>query len=1776
MMGLHKLTAGDGYTHLTRQVAALDSTEKGHASLGDYYAQKGESPGRWLGSGLAALGISPGDTVTAAQMKALFGEGRHPNADAIEAAVIAAGGTKAAALKAGALGRAFPTYDEPNTWRLLLAARYEAHSSRDGLPRDWPLPPPVKARIRTELATEMFTDTFGRAPADAGELSGYIARVSRQATTAVAGYDLTFSPVKSVSALWAIAPRQVAEQIEAAHHDAVADTLRWLETEVAFTRTGRAGVRQVETNGILAAAFTHRDARSGDPDLHTHVTVSNKTQTRDGRWLALDGRVLYKANVSLSERYNTRLEAHLSRRVGAVFAERSGRDTRKRPVREIVGVDPALNVFWSSRRATIDARRAELAAAFQAEHMRPPTEIEAIALAQHATLETRPGKHAPRGFAEQRATWRAQALQVLGGRVALDRMVDAAIGGRDLRRSPTQITDRFLGEMAARTVSVVQASRATWQSWHVRAEAERQTRGAGISLEHLDDAVDRVVDHALGSLSVQLGRDDDLAEPEPLLRSDGESVYRVAGSRLYTSAAILDAEQSLLAAAQRRDGRAITDTAVGVALAESAANRLELNPAQAQMVRELATSGARVQVAIAPAGSGKTTAMRVLARAWIDSSGDVIGLAPSARAAAELRTAIQTRSDTLAKLTYSLATGTMPDWVRGIGPQTLVIIDEAGMAGTADLAHAVDYVLSRGGSVRLVGDDQQLASVAAGGVLRDIAERVGVVTLSELQRFTDRAEGTATLALRQGDPAGLGFYLDHHRVHVGDQTTVTEQVYRAWTGDRDRGLDSVMLAPTRELVATLNARARADRLAVAPASGREVPLADGNHASAGDVILTRQNDRRLPISATDWVKNGDRWTVRTVHRSGAIVAVHLDTGRAVTLPGDYVAEHTELGYAATVHGAQGITADTCHTLASGEESRHLFYVAMTRGRGANHVYLVTASDGDPHNVVKPQALFAPTATAILTAILERDQAQQSAASTARQLADPVTLLHEAAARYHDALGFAAEQVVGTDTLVALDQAASQMRPGLTHAPAYPTLRSHLALLAVDGTNPIELLRTVAGPGARELDTALDPAAVSDWRLDPHRSATPAGPLPWLPAVPAALAAHPEWGRYLTDRAEQVTALAEQLRQHAATWTPTTAPAWATRLLDPTHEALRADLAVWRAALGITDTDRRATGRPQLAAAAVRYQGDLDRRAKTVLGNSERAGAAWAPVVARIDARITDDEFWPELADRLAAIDRAGIDVRGMLTAVAAEHTLPDEQPAAALWWRLSRHLTPAAAAATAGSGAATLRPAWTPILAELLGAARAHRVTTDPAWPALVAAVDAAPRDEWTPHRLVRVAVELALTGGGEVADSDLAPALVWRVAMLTDPAPLDYETAPPDPAQAELAPPDDLHLLDQPAAPETAATLPRTELVALETQNMAAVIDDELPPHGLEDDTAPADAVDPAAVTHARPRSGPVQIDVDTPDDEALFALQLRGASSARRERLLELNQRAREFFQTHYRDTWASDYVTERLGTDLADDDRFQPGYAPAGWTALSEHLHALGATDSEIVDAGLGSYARTGGSSTASATGWSHPSTTTANCVASSGAATPPTPPTTRTPAPSTSTPPRPTYTARVTASTATTRTAPRSTPAPSLSWSRGCSTPGRSPSPAGKPTHRRSAWPPSAPRSPTGTPTSSARTSDPTGPLPSSDSTRPSRAPRSRTRLLEAHRTRRGTRPSRPPRGARPGPALPEPRRRSTVRGAPRHPHPARPHPDRRADGVLPRPHPRVPRPRIPRR
>jgi conjugative relaxase-like TrwC/TraI family protein len=844
-MSIHKLTAGSGYDYLTRQVAALDATEKGHTGLASYYTERGETPGLWIGSGLDGIdGLTAGDPVTSEQMRALFGCGLHPLAELRQQQLEGPDLTPGDYQDAARLGAPFKIVDgDASPFRLEVARRIAAINTAAGLPVGAPLPAADRALVRTKVAREFFLAEHGREPVDARELAGQIAKDSRPRAQTVAGYDLTFSPVKSVSTLWAVADPAVAAVIEQGHQAAVKDALAFIEKHALFTRTGPQGIQQVNVGGLVATAFTHRDSRASDPDLHTHVAVANKVQALDGRWLSIDGRVLFKANAAASETYNTALEQHLRDSLGVRFAERPGTDPAKRPIREIVGVDPRLNQRWSTRRAHIETRRGELAIQFQNDHGRPPTPVEALHLAQQATLETRDAKHEPRSLAEQRATWLGEAAAVLGGRRAVVSMVRTALAPP--AETATIVDTRWVAQTADHILTVMEESRSTWQMWHVRAEAQRQVRTTDLAAERTAAVVDLLVDEVLDRRSVALAAPDNILEPEPLRRVDGSSVYTVAGADLYTSQRILDAERRLLSAAGRRDGSAVDQVAVDLALLEMAANGTALDAGQASLVWQMCTSAARLQLAIAPAGAGKTTAMRALTLAWTQDGGQVLGLAPSAAAAAVLGEQTGIRTETLAKLTWSLDHGEMPDWAAAVGPSTLLIIDEAGMAGTLSLDTAIQFAIDRGASVRLIGDDQQLAAIGAGGVLRDITHTHGTLRLNELHRFTDPAEAAASLALRDGDPEALDFYLDHGRVHVGDGATTTEDAFNAWVSDRAAGLDAIMIAPTRHLVAELNARARAHRLDHSTATA-EVPLADGNWASVGDVIITRANDRRAP------------------------------------------------------------------------------------------------------------------------------------------------------------------------------------------------------------------------------------------------------------------------------------------------------------------------------------------------------------------------------------------------------------------------------------------------------------------------------------------------------------------------------------------------------------------------------------------------------------------------------------------------------------------------------------------------------------------------------------------------------------------------------------------------------------------------------------------------------------------------------------------------------------------------------------------------------------------
>jgi hypothetical protein len=261
-------------------------------------------------------------------------------------------------------------------------------------------------------------------------------------------------------------------------------------------------------------------------------------------------------------------------------------------------------------------------------------------------------------------------------------------------------------------------------------------------------------------------------------------------------------------------------------------------------------------------------------------------------------------------------------------------------------------------------------------------------------------------------------------------------------------------------------------------------------------------------------------------------------------------------------------------------------------------------------------------------------------------------------------------------------------PRLSDEPAWPTLRGHL-LLAAAGADPVAELFIAAT--ARDLTSADDQAAVIDWRIQDVNQVTAGGPLQWLSGIPHVLAADPDWGPYLNGRSQLVAELADQVRRNAAA----EAPAWAAQPHTPVPAELIADLQVWRAATQVDPSDLRPTGPPQLGRAARIFQQQLDKRLAAADTNADRQ---WRRLLATEAPSATADPFLPELEERLTNLTRAGFDATHLLRSAAAAGPLPDDHPAAALWWRILDQLPetpnqePATPEPIPGTRRTTMRP----------------------------------------------------------------------------------------------------------------------------------------------------------------------------------------------------------------------------------------------------------------------------------------------------------------------------------------------------------------------------------------------------------------------------------------------------------------------------------------------------
>ena len=527
--------------------------------------------------------------------------------------------------------------------------------------------------------------------------------------------------------------------------------------------------------------------------------------------------------------------------------------------------------------------------------------------------------------------------------------------------------------------------------------------------------------------------------------------------------------------------------------------------------------------------------MNARRRAWEHEhgAGSVVGLAPSAVAAEVLAEDLGITTENTAKWWHNhLTHGT------AFTAGQLVIIDEASLAGTHSLDRITGLAEMAGAKVLLVGDYAQLQSVDAGGAFALLAgDRDDAPELIDIHRFSNEWEKTASLELRHGRTDIIDTYLDHGRIHDGGEDTMTDAAYAAWREDTAAGTSSVLIAETNETVTALNNRARTDLIldgALHPS--REVELNDGSLAGVGDTIITRRNDRRLRTKDT-WVRNGARWHITQVRDDGSLTvrAIGRRFGGAIVLPAAYVSEHVDLGYAVTAHRAQGITTDTAHTVVTTTTTRENFYVAMTRGRNANHAYVAVDKPDDAHSQPHPGDNSDATARSVLYGVMQHVGAELSAHETITAEQELWGSIAQLAAEY-ETIAQAAQYDRWATLLHASGLTPEQAEDALT-SDAYGALSAELRRAEANHHDVDRLLPRLVQ--ARSVEDADDIASVLHARLV-KATARPAGSgrTRKQPRLIAGLIPHaegtmsPEMRQALNERRELIEQRADALVDHA--------------------------------------------------------------------------------------------------------------------------------------------------------------------------------------------------------------------------------------------------------------------------------------------------------------------------------------------------------------------------------------------------------------------------------------------------------------------------------------------------------------------------------------------------------------------------------------------------------------------------------------------------------------------
>jgi conjugative relaxase-like TrwC/TraI family protein len=716
----------------------------------------------------------------------------------------------------------------------------------------------------------------------------------------ILGYDVRFSAPKSVSLLWALGSPEVREAVLAAHEEAVAEALAYLEREACLVQRGKGGARIERGTGFVSMAFLHRSSRAGDPTLHTHVVTANMTRAvSDGRWLSLANprahSPLLREAKAAGYLYQAALRAALTRELGVAWQEPTN------GYADLAMFDRGVIEHFSRRRAQILRELERLG-------------MDSAAAAEVAAYRTRGPKDHRHASDAQREGWRSRAAEFGVGEASID---TALAGAR--RREPRAVE-------AADLDGAIATLEETHSHFDRRdllcALANGMREGAGG--QELTAAVDAA-----------------LASDRVVCVHRGEGLLETTW---WTTPRLWELEQRVLRAA--REGEA-----AGVAIVEEAtlqavlARHPYLSEEQVSMVRRLTTGGERIVAVAALPGAGKTTALRAAAEAWAEAGIPGLGVAGARSASGELGDGAGVPATSITDLLIRCERRSG----RGLSPLpagVVVLMDESSTTSTPQMAAVVELVERCQGKLVAIGDPRQIGAVGPGGLYGHLTDLARPVVLSEIRRQREPVDRHIVELAHEGRGSdALDLLRGEDRLLIAeDIEDALDALALDWHRAFGSGTDAVMIARRGRDVADLNARARALLRAEGRLDGPAIEVG-GAAFARGDHLVTRANGPK--------VSNRERWEVLDVdaERSRLLVRRLEGDRRELVLGRHYLDRRTDSGgpsiehaYALTTYATESKTFGSAFALLDSGISREDFLVAVSRARGETHAYGVAAGE----------------------------------------------------------------------------------------------------------------------------------------------------------------------------------------------------------------------------------------------------------------------------------------------------------------------------------------------------------------------------------------------------------------------------------------------------------------------------------------------------------------------------------------------------------------------------------------------------------------------------------------------------------------------------------------------------------------------------------------------------------------------------------------------------------------------------------------------------------------